>query len=69
MEPKSNFIKAHFYSPVKRIFGKHVDTFIVNVVVLWFMTIILYFVLYFRVLKKLLDSGEAVMGKKSKGPE
>jgi ABC-type multidrug transport system ATPase subunit len=69
MDPKSNFIKAHFYAPVKRIFGKDVDTFIVNVVVLWLMTIILYFVLYFRLLKKLLDSGESVMGNKLKVPE
>ncbi len=67
MEPYSNFIKAHFYSPVKKVFGKPVDTFIVNVIVLWFMTIMLYLVLYFRVLKKFLDSGEAVIGRKSKG--
>ena len=33
------------------------------------MTIILYLALYFRLLKKLLDSGEVVMGKKMKGSE
>jgi len=69
MEPYSNFIKAQFYSPVKKVFGKPVDTFIINVIVLWFMTIMLYLVLYFRVLKKLLDSGEAVFGRKSKAAE
>jgi hypothetical protein len=62
-------IKAHFYSPIKRMFGKDMDTFAVNVIVLWLMTILLYFALYFRVLKKLLDSGEVVMGKKFKGSE
>jgi hypothetical protein len=46
-----------------------VDTFIINVIVLWIMTILLYFVLYFRLLKKLLDSGEAAMGKRAKGSE
>jgi len=69
MDPKPNFIKAHFYSPTKRIFGKEVDTYWVNVIVLWFITFIIYFVLYFRLLKKLLNSGEAVMGKKYKNAE
>jgi hypothetical protein len=61
--PENPFIKAHFYAPVKNIFGKPVDTYIVNVLVLWMMTILLYFALYFRLLKKLLDSGEMIMGK------
>jgi ABC transport system ATP-binding/permease protein len=69
MNPRSNMIKAHFYSPIKRIFGKDMDTYSVNVIVLWLMTVILYLVLYFRVLKKILDSGEVVMGKKFKGSE
>jgi ABC-type multidrug transport system, ATPase component len=68
-DPKSNMIKAHFYSAIKRVFGKDVDTFTVNVIVLWMMTILLYLALYFRVLKKILDSGEVVMGKKLKGIE
>jgi ABC-type multidrug transport system ATPase subunit len=69
MDPKYPFIKAHFYSPTKRLFGSKVDTFVVNVIVLWVMAIILYLALYFRLLKKLLDSGEVVMGKKMKGSE
>jgi ABC-type multidrug transport system ATPase subunit len=69
MDPESNFIKAHFYAPVKRIFGKEVDTYKVNVLVLWLMTFAFYLVLYFRLLKKLLDSGERVMGNKFKGSE
>ena len=66
MDPKGKFIKAHFYSPTKQLFGLYVDTYIVNVIVLWIMTIFLYFILYFRLLKKLLDSGEVIMGKKPK---
>lgn len=69
MDPVSPFIKAHFYSPVKNLFGTPVDTYIINVIILWIMTIALYFVLYFRLLKKLLDSGEVAMGKKLKGAE
>ncbi|HEY5470688.1 MAG TPA: ATP-binding cassette domain-containing protein [Bacteroidales bacterium] len=67
MEPEFRFIRAHFYSPTKQVFGVYVDTLIVNVVVLWIMTLILYLVLYFRLLKKLLDSGEIVLGKRHKG--
>jgi len=69
MDPKHDFIKAHFYAPSKKLFGWEVDTFAVNVIVLWFITIVLYLLLYFRVLKKFLDSGEVAMGKKLKGSE
>jgi ABC-type multidrug transport system ATPase subunit len=69
MEPYNNFVKAHFYSPMKKVFGYPVDTFIINVIVLWAMTIGLYIILYFRLLKKFLDSGEVAMGKKFKGAE
>ncbi|TAL71221.1 MAG: ATP-binding cassette domain-containing protein [Bacteroidetes bacterium] len=69
MDPKYKFIRAHFYSPTKQFFGTYIDTFKVNVAVLWVMTLVLYLALYFRLLKKLLDSGEVVMGKKMKGSE
>jgi ABC-type multidrug transport system ATPase subunit len=68
-DPDYNFIKAHFYASVKNLFGKPVDTFIINVIVLWVMTIALYLVLYFRLFKRLLESGETIMGKKPKGIE
>jgi ABC transport system ATP-binding/permease protein len=66
-DPEPKFIKAHFYSPTKQIFGYYVDTFIINIIVLWVMTGLLYLVLYFRLLKKLLDSGEMLMGNGGKG--
>ncbi|MCU0456262.1 MAG: ATP-binding cassette domain-containing protein [Bacteroidales bacterium] len=69
MEPFSNFVKAHFYAPVKKVFGRPVDTFVVNVIVLWIITILFYLALYFRVLKKILDSGETIMGRKTKNSE
>jgi ABC transport system ATP-binding/permease protein len=64
MDPEYKFIKAHFYSPTKQFFGRFIDTYKVNIVVLWVMTIILYLALYYRLLKKLLDSGEAMAGSK-----
>ena len=69
IDPPSRFIKAHFYAPRKQIFGTYIDTFIINVIVLWVMTGLLYLALYFRLLKKLLDSGEVLMGKASKGSD
>jgi ABC transport system ATP-binding/permease protein len=66
MDSKYDFIRAHFYAPEKKVFGAKVDTYIVNVIVLWIMTFFLYLVLYFRLLKKLLDSGEDILGKKKK---
>jgi len=67
MDSKFKLIRAHFYAPEKKIFGIKVDTYVVNVIVLWVMTFFLYLALYFRLLKKLLDSGEAFFGKKMKG--
>ncbi|MBN1107762.1 MAG: ATP-binding cassette domain-containing protein [Bacteroidales bacterium] len=63
-DPDNFFIKAHFYAPVKNLFGRPVDTFIVNIIVLWFITILLYIALYFRLLKKALEAGGNIFGKK-----
>jgi ABC-type multidrug transport system ATPase subunit len=69
MDPESKFIKAHFYSPTKQVFGLYIDTFIINVIILWIMTILLYFALYYRLLKKLLDSSEMLMGNSKKSSD
>ncbi len=69
MDTKHAMIRAHFYAPQKQLFGNMVDTYVVNVIVLWVMTFLLYLALYFRVIKKILDSGEVMVGKKMKGSE
>ena len=69
MDTKHSMIRAHFYAPEKQIFGVKVDTYIVNVIVLWVMTFLLYLALYFRLIKKILDSGEVMVGKKMKGSD
>ncbi len=69
MDPKYKFIKAHFYSPTKPIFSRKVDTYIVNVIVIWAMTFVLYLILYFRILKKVLSSGKKLIGKKPKSSD
>lgn len=54
-EPEGRFIKAHFYSPVKNIFGNQYCTFRVNIGVIWFMVAVLWMSLYFRLLKRGMD--------------
>jgi hypothetical protein len=66
-DPTHKFIRAQFYSPSKLMFGKMFYTYDVNVMVLWIMTIVLYLALYFRLLKRLLDSGELLIDKNKKG--
>ncbi len=55
LDPQNKFIKSHFYSPRKQVFGNYYDTFWVNIIVIWFMTIMLYFILRYRLLRRLLD--------------
>jgi ABC-type multidrug transport system ATPase subunit/uncharacterized tellurite resistance protein B-like protein len=55
LDPSNKFIKAHFYAPRKQFLGNYYDTFWVNTLVMWAMTILLFFFLYFRLLKKGLE--------------
>ncbi|MDR0386171.1 MAG: ATP-binding cassette domain-containing protein [Prevotellaceae bacterium] len=48
------FIKAHFYAPVKNVFGWSFPTLWVNVAVMWLINIFLFAALYFRWLPDLL---------------
>jgi len=63
-DPDSKFIKAHFYAPRKQAFGNYHETFWVNFIVIWVMSIILYIILYFRLLRKFLDFLEVRVGFK-----
>lgn len=50
---KRSFFTSHFYSPYKYIFGSRVSTFYANLMVIWGMVFLGYFLLYFDVFKKL----------------
>lgn len=66
LDPMNPFIKAHFYAPRKKIFGEYYKTFWINIMVIWASIILLYIVLYYRLLKKALDFFENLeIGKKS----
>ena len=69
LDPESRFISAHFYAPRKQVFGHYVDTFWINIIVMWVMTGLLYLALYFRLLKKALDSSEVLAGRFGKKKE
>ncbi len=55
-DPVNPLVKAHFYAPRKQIAGVYASTLAVNTGVIWLMTIILYILLYFRVLHRILES-------------
>jgi len=55
LDPKPGFIKAHFYAPRKMVFGNYYSTFAVNAIIIWCFTLMLYLILYFRLLKRFLD--------------
>jgi ABC transport system ATP-binding/permease protein len=57
-DPEERFIRAHFYAPQKRVFGRLWDTIWVNALVIWMMTLLLILILYFRLLKKGLEKIE-----------
>jgi len=48
--------RSHFYAPVKLLGGKYFDTYWFNMAFIWFLTILLYGVLYFDLLHKLIDA-------------
>jgi len=57
-DPVSPMIKSHFYAPRKQVFGMFAGTLAVNTGVIWLMTVILYILLYFRVLHRILESSQ-----------
>lgn len=57
--------RSHLFAPEKHFAGNFVDTFSFNVIVIWLMSLILYFTLYFEVFKKTLNSFENLRFKKN----
>lgn len=52
--------RSHFYAPRKYFFGTYFDTFSFNIGFVWFLTLALYFTLYYNLLKKLIEWFEKV---------
>jgi ABC transport system ATP-binding/permease protein len=54
-DPNKYSFRTHFMAPRKNFFGTLVDTFTFNVAVIWFFTVLMYILLYYQGLKKMLD--------------
>ncbi len=52
--PQPNFLRSHFYAPKKYAINNYWDTYWLNVIVLWMSAILIYLVLYFRWLKRIM---------------
>ncbi|HEX2920948.1 MAG TPA: ATP-binding cassette domain-containing protein, partial [Bacteroidales bacterium] len=48
--------RVHFFAPEKYILGQPVDTLWFNIIVIWLMTVLFYILLYFDVLRRIIDS-------------
>jgi ABC-type multidrug transport system ATPase subunit/uncharacterized tellurite resistance protein B-like protein len=48
-------IRTHFFAPTKHFLGKRFDTYWFNMGFIWFLSIVLYVLLYFSVLKRLVN--------------
>ncbi len=70
MEPVNNMGRAHFFAPRKIFMGRAFDTYWYNMYVIWSMSLVLGFTLYFDLLKKLMNLfemiGEMLPAKKKK---
>lgn len=54
-KPSNPFnFRTHLYAPHKYFLNKKIDTFWFNVGMIWFMSFIMFIILYFNILKKLL---------------
>ena len=63
LEPyHSSFFDAHFYAPSKQLFGRFIDTFEANLMVIWGMTILLCISLFGDVFPRVANGLEKVGG-------
>jgi ABC-type multidrug transport system ATPase subunit len=54
--PEKNNGRAHFYAPVKKLFGQYYDTYWFNISFIWMTIVVLYFTLHFELLRKALNN-------------
>ncbi|NLR94249.1 MULTISPECIES: ATP-binding cassette domain-containing protein [Flammeovirga] len=55
--------RTHLFAPKKKVFGTYIDTFTFNVLMIWMMSVLLYFSLYFEWLKKIIEGTESIVSK------
>jgi hypothetical protein len=47
-------IRSHFYAPRKYFLGRYYDTFHFNITFIWFLTLVLYIILYYDLVGKVI---------------
>lgn len=47
--------RTHFFAPEKYFAGMYVDTFYFNIIVIWFMSLLLYITLYLELFRRLIE--------------
>jgi len=65
MKPLSRYGRAHFYAPYKQIGELKIDTYWFNLAVIWISSLLLYIILYFNVLQRLVTYFGAIKIKES----
>ncbi len=55
MAPTTNYGRAHFCAPFKIVGNLKIDTFWFNLIVIWFVSFLMYLALYFNILRKLVS--------------
>ena len=55
MNPTSAYGRAHFYAPFKKIGNMEIDTWWFNMIVIWIGSVALFLVLYYNLIRKLLE--------------
>ncbi len=55
LDPDSKLVKAHFYAPHKMIMGRYVETFWMNIIVIWIFNLLLYLTLHYRFLRRTIE--------------
>jgi hypothetical protein len=58
--------RSHFYAPRKYFLGRYWDTYWFNMCVIWSMIVALYIILYFDVLKRILDLSDKIKYSRGK---
>lgn len=69
LDPRNKYLRAHFYAPRKRFANWYVETYWLNLAVVWGQSVILYFLLYFRVLKNVLNRFGEFMAERKRRRE
>lgn len=64
--PEANNGRAHFYAPYKKIFGKSIDTYWFNIIVIWLTSLVLYITLLTNAFKKALVFFESISFRSNK---